>query len=122
MIYVMRKMVYVLEDDPDICELVAYILSEAGYDVKQCNSIASFNQTISHQLPDIIILDILLPDGNGLEICRQLRSKAETAAIPVLMMSANKTKHDIEDFGCKADFISKPFNIDHFRERVDQFV
>lgn len=113
------KLVYILEDDPDISELVAFILTEAGYDTKECGTIALFKTAISERLPDIIVLDILLPDGNGLEICRQLRTAADTAKIPVLMMSANRTKRDLEEFGCEADFISKPFNIDHFRKRVD---
>ena len=116
-----KKVVYLLEDDPDISELIDYILAEAGYMVVQCSTIRQFNEAVAKTLPDIFILDILLPDGNGLDLCKRLRTDQITSTIPVLMMSANKNKHDIEAFGCKADFISKPFDIDHFRERVDQF-
>lgn len=114
------KLVYVLEDDANICEIVTYILSEAGYRVHDCHTVRRFNELMGSKLPDIIILDILLPDGNGLEVCKQLRSDNKTDSIPVLMMSANKTKADIEEVGCKADFIAKPFNIDHFRSRIDR--
>ncbi|GGH04626.1 response regulator [Pedobacter zeae] len=113
------KLVYILEDDPDIREIVAFILTEAGYNIKEYGTAALFNEAILAHLPDIIILDILLPDGNGLDICKQLQGNEVTSAIPVLMMSANKTKRDIEESGCNADFISKPFDIDHFRQRVD---
>ncbi|MDB5144547.1 MAG: Transcriptional regulator [Mucilaginibacter sp.] len=115
------KIVYVLEDDADISELIAYILSEAGYVVKECESVSRFNEALNDHLPDIFILDILLPDGNGLDICQKLRNDDSTGGIPVLMMSAHKTKKDIEALGCGADFIAKPFDIDKFRETVDQF-
>lgn len=117
-----RKKIFVLEDDPDIMELVTYILETAGYEVTECSTVGRFNELISQALPDIFILDILLPDGNGLDICKQLRTAHSTAEIPVLMMSANRTKQDIEAYGCPADFISKPFDIDLFIEKVDRFV
>ena len=118
---VSKKIVYVLEDDPDISELVRYILDEAGYEVVECRNVRDFNELTNTKKPDIFVLDILLPDGNGLEVCKLLQANKETAAIPVLMMSANQTKREVEAFGCAADFISKPFNIDNFREKVDQF-
>lgn len=113
-----QKSICILEDDPDISELVTYILSEAGYRVHQCATIGALMQILATQLPDLFVLDILLPDGNGLEVCRQLRTDLRTSHIPVLLMSANKTRKEVEEYGCTADFISKPFNIDHFRERV----
>jgi DNA-binding response OmpR family regulator len=116
-----RKVVYILEDDPDISELIVYILSEAGYEVKESGTVRRFNELVNIGLPDIFILDILLPDGNGMDICQQLRRDKNTAMIPVLMMSANKTRQDIDAAGCANDFIAKPFNIDHFRQQVDQF-
>jgi two-component system phosphate regulon response regulator PhoB len=115
------KVVYILEDDPDISELIAYILSDAGYQVEQFASVGRFNEVTMHNLPDIFILDILLPDGNGLDVCARLRTDQLTCDIPVLMMSANKTKRDIEAAGCGADFISKPFNIDHLLAQVEQY-
>ncbi|MBO9675624.1 MAG: response regulator [Sphingobacteriaceae bacterium] len=113
------KLVYILEDDPDISEIVAFILTDAGYDTKEYGTAALFQAAISERLPDIIILDVLLPDGNGLEICKQLQKAENTSKIPILMMSANRTKREIEESGCNADFISKPFDIDHFRQQVD---
>lgn len=115
-----RKLVYLLEDDPDISELIAYILTEAGYDVEESGTVRLFNDRLKNSLPDIFILDILLPDGNGLDICRQLRYDEKTAKLPVLVMSANKNKEEIDAIGCADGFIAKPFDIDYFRQRVDE--
>ncbi|CAH0305858.1 response regulator transcription factor [Pedobacter sp. ISL-68] len=116
-----KKLVYVLEDDADISEVVSYILSEEGYEVNGCPTVAAFNHMISQRLPDIAILDIMLPDGNGLDICRQLRMDERTSVINIIMMSANTTKNEIMGSGCGAEFIAKPFNIDHFVARVNQY-
>lgn len=116
-----KKMVYVLEDDPDISEMIAYILSDAGYEVEECGTVSHFNEKLRVRVPDIFILDILLPDGNGMDICRRLRHNAHTAMTPILVMSAHQTKQDIDAAGCANDFIAKPFNIDYFRQRVDEY-
>lgn len=107
-----RKLVYILEDDPDISELIAYILSEASYEPIECRTVGRFNEIIARKLPDII-----LPDGNGLDVCKQLRNNTTTSLTPISMMSANKTKREVEE----SDFISKPFNIQHLLEQVDSY-
>jgi two-component system phosphate regulon response regulator PhoB len=116
-----KKMVYLLEDDPDISEMIAYVLSEAGYDVEQCGTVSRFNEKLMQRIPDIFILDILLPDGNGMDVCCKLRLDQHTAMTPILVMSANQSKHEVAAAGCADDFIPKPFNIDYFRQRVDYF-
>ena len=115
-----KKLVYVLEDDPDISEMIAYILAESDYEVVECGSVGRFNEKLRNRVPDIFVLDILLPDGNGLDVCRQLRNSEQTALTPILVMSAHQNKQDIDAKNCANDFIPKPFNIDNFRQRVDQ--
>lgn len=115
-----KKMVYLLEDDPDISEMVAYILNDAGFEVEACGSVSCFNEKMRDGTPDIYILDILLPDGNGLDICRSLRAEPQTALTPILVMSAHQTRQEIAADGCADDFIAKPFNIDIFLQRVSQ--
>jgi DNA-binding response OmpR family regulator len=100
-----KKMVYVLEDDPDISEMIAYVLSDAGYEVEECGTVSYFNEKARQRIPDIFILDILLPDGNGMDICRQLRHSQPTALTTIMVMSAHKTKQDIDEAGCANDFI-----------------
>jgi two-component system phosphate regulon response regulator PhoB len=116
-----KKMVFLLEDDPDISEMITYVLSEAGYDVEQCGTVSRFNEKLLQRVPDIFILDIMLPDGNGMDICCKLRLDHHTALTPILVMSAGQAKQDVEAAGCANDFIAKPFNIEHFRQRVDEF-
>ncbi|MDQ0638353.1 DNA-binding response OmpR family regulator [Pedobacter sp. W3I1] len=116
-----KKLIYVLEDDPDINEVVVYILSEAGYEVNGCATVAQFGELVSQKLPDIAILDIMLPDGNGLEVCMQLHKNEQTSAINVIMMSANRSKNEVEQMGCGVAFIAKPFNIDDFVTQVNLF-
>ena len=116
-----NKLVYLLEDDPDISEMIAYVLSDAGYVVEECRTVSRFNEKLLQRVPDIFILDVLLPDGNGLDVCRQLRYNENTALTPILVMSAHQTKQDTDTTGCANDFIPKPFNIDYFRQRVDHF-
>ena len=112
------KKVYVLEDNDDIREIIEFLLIDGGYNFKGFPNAKSFYDGLT-DLPDMFILDIMLPDGNGLDICIDLKEREETKDIPVLMMSANtdmmttKTRCDAEDF------ISKPFDIDDFVGRVD---
>ncbi|WP_354437253.1 response regulator [Mucilaginibacter rubeus] len=76
------------------------ILYNAGYDVVPCGTVNHFNEVVGHRLPDMFILDILLPDGNGLDNCRQLRKNEQTAGVPVLIMSAHQAKQDVEAKVC----------------------
>ena len=70
------------------------------------------------KLPDAFILDVMLPDGNGIDVCRKLKEDQRTLHIPVVMMSANYTSGQMAEF-CNADeFISKPFDIADFSKRI----
>jgi two-component system phosphate regulon response regulator PhoB len=116
----MKKIIYLVEDNPDISELIEYLLSGLDYEVVPYANATDFQLKMAVGLPDLIILDIMLPDGNGLEICRTLKSVLETRHIPVLLMSAHMNGK-IESKEVAADgFISKPFDIDDFTTRVQQ--
>jgi DNA-binding response OmpR family regulator len=116
------KEVYILEDDPDISELLTYILSNAGYKIHQFTTAKQFNAILITQLPDLFVLDIMLPDGDGMDICRKLKLDTRTSGIPVLLMSANKSRKEVITESYAEDFISKPFDIDYFKERVDHYM
>jgi DNA-binding response OmpR family regulator len=114
----LEKSIYIVEDNEDIRELIEYLLAGEGFLVTAFPNATSFNQQIKGKNPNVIILDVMLPDGNGIEICSQLKGSAETKDIPVLLMSANT---NITYHGQKSeadDFISKPFDIDDLVERV----
>jgi len=104
-----RKKVYIADDDPDILEVLTIILEGRGYEVTTSTDGRSL-QTLQ-QFPDLIFLDIRMSGSDGSEICRMLKSKTETAAIPVVLISANRNLQEIAE-SCGADaVIPKPFDI-----------
>ena len=113
-------MIYVVEDDKSIRELVAYAIDSAGFETVCCNSAAEFFSRLDPSKAQLAILDIMLPGENGLEILSHLRSRAETAQIPVMIMSALGEEMDKVrglDLGAD-DYIAKPFGIMEFLARV----
>jgi len=114
------KKIYLLEDDDDITALVTYLVGEIGHEVVSHASIVSLHSALASGLPDLLILDVMLPDGSGPEVCRALKADAATSQIPVLMMSAHANGAVLAE-GCAADdFIAKPFDIDDFSARVQR--
>ncbi|WAJ35900.1 response regulator transcription factor [Pseudomonas sp. GOM7] len=75
-----------IDDDQELCELLASWLSQDGFHITACHDTASARRALAEQSPDAVVLDVMLPDGNGLELLKQLRS--EHAELPVLMLSA----------------------------------
>lgn len=114
----LRKKVCVLEDDDDIREIISFLLESEHYEVFSYPTVKDFTIGVTTITPDIFILDIMLPDGNGIDVCKGIKSNDSYAAIPVIMMSANYTENDVQN-NCKPeDFIRKPFDIGDFVDRV----
>ena len=114
----MTKKIYLVEDTADLRALVEFLLTRMGFTVETFATATDYLKRIAQGLPDLVILDIMLPDGNGIEICNKQKQDPVTCHVPVLLMSANTyTKDDIQE---RADlqFISKPFDIDDFSNRV----
>lgn len=116
----MEKHVLVVEDDSDILELVEYLLSANGLNVRGVGTAKKFWESLSTYTPDVIILDVMLPDGNGLELCMQLKSNDTTKDIPVVIMSANYTQRELDAKPCAQDFISKPFDVNEFVGKIQK--
>lgn len=116
----MNKLIYLLEDNKDISELIEYLLHELGHDVAAFFTVTDFKLKMKKVLPDLIVLDVLLPDGNGLEVCRELKADLQTEPIPVLLMSAHVNKEMASGACAPEDFISKPFDITDFADRVQR--
>jgi DNA-binding response OmpR family regulator len=75
-----------IDDDQELCELLSSWLTQEGFQITACHDTASARRALAAQAPDAVVLDVMLPDGNGLELLKQLRS--EHAELPVLMLSA----------------------------------
>jgi DNA-binding response OmpR family regulator len=118
----MKKRICVLEDNIEILDILTIIFEEGNYDVYGFSTVASFLLNVSGLNPDICLLDVMLPDGNGLKVCAQVRGNDVTSHIPIVMMTAGA---DLSNPGteCVAeDFIAKPFDIYNLYERVNQLV
>lgn len=115
----MKKCIYVVEDNPAIREMIEFLLEEELYQVKTCKNTADFWCKIKDQKPDLVVLDVMLPDGNGIEICNALKGNIKTYNIPVMMMSANNRLNVVKE-KCQADdYINKPFDLNDFANRIE---
>ncbi len=111
-----------MEDNDDIRELISFLLTEENYDVKGYPTVKSFQNKMRSSHPDMVILDVMLTDGNGIEVCDELKANKRTNDIPILMMSAHSYVHEIKQKCDAEDFISKPFDIDDLVKRVDHYL
>jgi len=121
-LFVLKKKIYVVEDNDDIRELVEYLLEIEGYEVKGFANATNFSQIIVNELPDLVVLDVMLPDGNGVDICNKLKSNPVTKELPVLLMSANANMAFVSKESMADDFISKPFDIDDLVTRAKKLL
>ena len=115
----MAKLIHVVEDDEDIRFIVEYLLIEAGYEVTTSGSAKDFFEKIAVQLPELILLDVMLPDGNGINICRTLKTDTRSH-ISIIIMSAHAAERAVLEEACADGFISKPFDLDHMLSFVKQ--
>lgn len=113
-------LIYVVEDDKNIQEIETFALTNVGYQVNGFETAGEFYTAIREKQPDLVLVDIMLPDEDGLSIVRKLRSKKETAQIPVLMVTAKTTELDKVkglDMGAD-DYMTKPFGVMELISRV----
>ena len=114
----MKKNIVVLEDNSDISDLIYFLLTKEDHDVETYASVKSFWDGIKGKSIDLIILDVMLPDGNGFSVRKTLKLDTETKHIPIMLMSANLNSHGFGSEWNAQDFIQKPFDIDNFIARV----
>src|SRR5436190_10225364 len=97
------KNVLVVEDDPEINELVGAYVQLAGYDYRRALNGAAALEEARMQIPWLIVLDLMLPDTDGFEVCRKLKSERRTAQIPILMLTAlNQEENRKKGMSCGA--------------------
>ncbi len=113
-------MIFCVEDDSAIRELMIYALNSAGYDAKGFSEGTELFDALQTKIPQLIMLDIMLPGEDGIEILKKLRSNSVTADIPVIMATAKGTEYDKViglDLGAD-DYLSKPFGMMEMLSRV----
>ena len=116
----MSTRVLVVEDDPDIAELVARYLEKAGYTATRVSSGRDALDAVRAKAPDLIVLDVMLPHVDGLEVCRLLRANEHTASIPIIMLTARAEESErIVGLEMGADdYLAKPFSPNELVARV----
>lgn len=106
-------MIYILEDDDNIRKLIKYSLTSQGFTVEDFPLPSLFWKAVETQKPELFILDIMLPEEDGISILKKLRSNSETSSIPVIMLTAKDSEYDVVtglDAGAD-DYVTKPFGM-----------
>lgn len=110
----------VVEDEHALAELLTYNLEAEGYEVRAAESAEDAELLVAEEVPDLVILDWMLPQVSGIELCRRLRSRPATSAMPILMLTARGEESDrIRGLSTGADdFVVKPFSLPELLARV----
>jgi DNA-binding response OmpR family regulator len=116
----MSTRILIVEDDPDIAQLVAHYLAKAGFTTERITSGRDALASIAAKPPDLVILDLMLPQVDGLEVCRAVRSDKHTAAVPIIMLTARSEESErIVGLELGADdYLAKPFSPNELVARV----
>ena len=107
-----EKIITIVDDEEDIVELVGHHLKREGFKVKEFHNGRDFLSYIESVVPDLAVLDIMLPGIDGLEICRMLKNKSSTNSVPIIMLTAKASEADVVvglELGAD-DYIVKPFS------------
>ena len=112
------KKILIVEDDENLARGIAFAFEKEGYSVLKATTIQSGQLTLEQHNVDLVLLDLSLPDGNGLELCRRIREKANT---PIIMLTACDLETDeVSGFLAGADdYVTKPFSLSVLRARVE---
>lgn len=113
-------LIYIVEDDKNIREIESYALKNSGYTVEEFERAKSFESRLAERLPDLVLLDVMLPDKDGNEVLKKLRRNPDTRKLPVIMVTAKSAELDkVKGLDNGADdYITKPFGIMELISRV----
>lgn len=111
----------VLDDDEDILEIVTYLLTEEGYEVLSLNNGGNIREDIRRFAPNLLLMDVLLGELNGVELCTMLKNDPETSGLPIILISGT---HNLSGSlyldGAPDDFLAKPFDVDDLLKKVEK--
>src|SRR3989338_8839058 len=122
----MKNKILIIDDDRDLSELIASALKSQGYDVSILNSGKQAVRIIKKELPELVLLDVHLPDVDGYNICDQLKSNDDTKHIPVIILTGQEMERelvgDIHDFYGASDYLKKPFELDELLSKIKKLL
>jgi two-component system alkaline phosphatase synthesis response regulator PhoP len=112
--------IYIVEDDDNIREMVSYAVKTAGFEANGFSGGNEFFKAVSNTLPDLVLLDIMLPAEDGISVLKKLRGDKRTAKLPIIMLTAKGTELDkVTGFDNGADdYITKPFSVMEMLSRI----
>jgi CheY-like chemotaxis protein len=115
-----RKRVMIVDDDADALALMEKILDNEGYELINVSNATEVGLKAAQMAPDLILLDFLMPEINGFEVCKALRDNDLTRSIPIMAVTCLSKERDIERiFECGADeYLPKPFKVEQLLEKV----
>lgn len=121
--YMSNKKILVVDDEEDIVELITFQLERDGYNVCSANDGIEAVSKINKDRPDLVILDIMMPRMNGLDVVQLIRGKEDKKSLPIIIVSAKSTEDDIVaglEFGAD-DYLTKPFSLKVLSAKVNSF-
>ncbi len=113
-------MIYLLEDDATIQNFVLYTLQNTGYEAEGYERPSDFWKRLEEKVPDLLLLDIMLPEEDGIEILKKLRADKQTKKLPIILLTAKSTEYDKViglDLGAD-DYVAKPFSMMELMSRI----
>ena len=120
----MALTILVADDEPDLLELIEYNISNLGHSVITATDGVIALKAASERVPDLVVLDVMMPRLTGIEVAKRMRAQTETANIPIIMLTAKAEEaHELEGLGAGADdYITKPFSMQILLARIDALV
>jgi len=114
--------IFLVEDDDSIREVLEIFLRSEDYTVHSFANVSEFKNRRKDELPDLYLFDVMLPDGSGIDLCKEIKNNDLNEGIPVIIMSAHAQLTQIKDVCNPDDFIAKPFDIDQLLQQIQKMV
>lgn len=116
------KRILVVDDDQDIRDIIVFMLQEEGYEVMELDAGRQVVETVERTHPDLLLLDVMLGDSDGRDICGILKHKSATQYLSIIIVSATHGWHTRHEKSCAADnYIAKPFDMHDLLDQVRRY-
>ncbi|MBI4423091.1 MAG: response regulator [Elusimicrobia bacterium] len=117
-----RKRILAIDDEASVCDMYEQGLPPLGYDVTCCSSAKKAKESLAKSLPDLILMDIMMPDQDGISLTRDIRSEERTSQIPIVVVSGLSDAATLNDallFGA-VDYLVKPFDVEVLQGKIER--